>query len=141
MLAMSPAEAFDRSLDIDEHLASMSHTSERAVGGVTAGTIGLGEEVTWRARHFGLVWRMTSRITELERPSRFVDEQVRGPFHAFRHVHCFEPAGDRATLMIDEVAFSAPFGPVGRLAELVLAPYLQGLIERRNRHLAALGEV
>lgn len=141
MLAMSPAEAFDRSLDIDEHLASMSHTGERAVGGVTAGVIGLGEEVTWRARHFGLVWRMTSRIAELERPSRFVDEQVRGPFRAFRHVHRFEPAGDRATLMIDEVEFSAPFGPVGRLAELVLAPYLRGLIERRNRHLAAPGEV
>ncbi|MFE6966403.1 SRPBCC family protein [Agromyces sp. NPDC057679] len=97
--------------------------------------------MTWRARHLGLVWRMTSRITELERPRRFVDEQVRGPFHAFRHVHRFEPAGDRATLMIDEVAFSAPFGPIGRLAELVLGPYLRGLIERRNRHLGALPEV
>ncbi|PAX90951.1 cyclase, partial [Streptomyces albidoflavus] len=23
----------------------------------------LGDTVTWRARHFGVVWRMTSRIT------------------------------------------------------------------------------
>jgi ligand-binding SRPBCC domain-containing protein len=35
---------------------------------------------------------MTSRITEWSRPERFVDEQVRGPFAAFRHEHLFEAA-------------------------------------------------
>lgn len=63
------------------------------MGGVTAGRIGLGEEVTWRAVHFGLPFTMTSRVTELERPLRFVDEQVRGPFRSFRHEHRFEATG------------------------------------------------
>ncbi|GAA1774434.1 SRPBCC family protein [Agromyces lapidis] len=129
--------AFDRSLDIDEHLASMAHSHERAVAGVTAGVIGLGDEVTWRARHFGVTWRMTSRITALDRSKAFVDEQVRGPFRSFRHEHRFEAVGAGRTLMIDEVVFEAPFGPIGRLAELVLGPYLRRLIERRNAYLAA----
>jgi putative xylitol transport system substrate-binding protein len=71
---------FDASLSIDEHVASMSQSGERAIAGTTTGTTGLGETVTWRARHFGIWFTMTSKITELEKPTRFVDQQVRGPF-------------------------------------------------------------
>ncbi len=46
----SAAELFDVSLDIDAHIASMSRSGETAVAGVTTGSIGLGETVTWRAR-------------------------------------------------------------------------------------------
>lgn len=39
--------------------------------------------------------------------------------------------------MVDRIEFSAPFGLLGRLVEkLVLARYLQNLIETRNQHLA-----
>ena len=97
----------------------------------------MGQEVTWRAWHFGLPIRMTSRITEMQAPHYFVDEQVRGPFLRFRHVHEFSavPAG---TVMVDRIDFAAPFGLLGRLAEkLVLARYLRKLIETRNQHLTA----
>ena len=43
---------FDLSLDVDTHLESQAKSGERAVAGVTSGTIGLGEQVTWRARTF-----------------------------------------------------------------------------------------
>lgn len=71
----------------------------------------------------------------MKSPDYFVDEQVKGPFRRFRHVHEFSQ--DRAgTTMIDRIEFTAPFGPVGRLTEkLVLARYLEKLIETRNRHL------
>jgi ligand-binding SRPBCC domain-containing protein len=127
--------AFYRSLSIDAHTASMARSRERAVGGVTSGIIGLGQEVTWRAWHFGVPIRMTSRITELNRPDFFSDEQVRGPFRSFRHEHRFETGDDDGTLMIDRVRFAAPFGPLGRAAELVVGPYLRRLIERRNAYL------
>lgn len=107
---------FDLSLDVDAHRASMSSSNERAIAGVTSGRIGLGETVTWRATHFGIPFIMTSRVTALERPHRFVDEQVRGPFQAFHHEHIFEPL-DGATRMIDRIQFAAPVGPIGRLAE------------------------
>jgi ligand-binding SRPBCC domain-containing protein len=130
-------EAFDRSRSIDLHLSSMARSRERAIGGVTSGLIGAGEEVTWRAWHFGLPFTMTSRITRMSPPHVFVDEQVRGPFRRFRHEHRFVPDGDGegATVMIDRVHVEAPLGMLGRVAELVVGPYLRRLIERRNEHL------
>jgi ligand-binding SRPBCC domain-containing protein len=134
-LPVSPQVAFELSLSIELHLASMAKSGERAIGGLRAGQLGLGQEVTWRARHFGLPWRMTSRITALEPPTRFVDEQVRGPFSRFRHEHLYEPT-ESGTRMTDRVLFAAPFGIVGRAVErLVLNRYLRHLIEARNEFL------
>src|SRR5918995_526198 len=74
----APAElVFDLSLDIYAHRALMAASNERATAGVTSGPIGLGETVTWRAIHFRIPFTMTSRVTELERPHCFIDEQVR----------------------------------------------------------------
>ncbi|MDQ0865364.1 SRPBCC family protein [Arthrobacter globiformis] len=130
-------ELFDLSRSIDAHKQSMANSREEAIGGVTSGLISLGQEVTWRAWHFGLPVRMTSRITAMEAPRYFVDEQVRGPFLRFRHVHEFKDVPD-GTVMVDRIDFAAPFGLVGRLAEkLFLARYLRKLIERRNLHLTA----
>jgi len=134
--SVAVTELFDASLSIDEHLASMGRSGEQAIAGVTHGSIGLGETVTWRARHFGIWFTMTSQITALERPSRFVDEQLQGPFRCFRHEHSFTRDG-HATVMIDTVIVSSPI--FGRLAErLVLIPYLRRLIHQRNRHLLAM---
>lgn len=77
----APAKlVFDLSLDIYAHRALMAASNERATAGVTSGRIGLGETVTRRAIHFRIPFTMTSRVTELERPHCFIDEQVRGPF-------------------------------------------------------------
>lgn len=136
-LPCTPERAFALSLDIDAHERSMAASGEQAVAGTTTGTIGLGETVTWRARHFGVVWRMTSRINALEAPHRFVDEQVRGPFARFRHEHRFEPSAS-GTRMVDEIGFRAPLGVLGLLAErIALARYLPHLIRERNASLAA----
>ncbi|WP_053383501.1 SRPBCC family protein [Leucobacter celer] len=132
-----PAACFSLSLSVDAHVASMSGSRERAVAGVMSGEIGAGETVTWRAAHFGVPWRMTSKITEYETPYRFVDEQVSGPFAHWRHEHRFEPDG-RGTLMLDLVEFASPCGPIGRIADrLVLERYLTELLKRRNRWLAS----
>lgn len=127
--------AFDLSLSIDLHLGSFARSGEQAVAGVTSGVIGLGEFVTWRARHFGVMWTMTSVITEWDRPRRFVDEQRKGPFRSFRHEHLLE-AVDNGTRLRDHVEFTAPFGVLGRAAEqLVLASYMRRLIDVRNTFL------
>lgn len=126
---------WDKSLNIDAHTESMKDSAERAVAGVTTGMIGLGEQVTWRATHFGVPLRMTSRITALEKHTSFTDEQLRGPFKHFRHVHEFIDCGHE-TLMIDKISFAAPLGPLGWLAErLVLGWYMPRLIRSRNSFL------
>jgi ligand-binding SRPBCC domain-containing protein len=132
-IAAPPAACFELSLSVDAHATSMSGSGESAVAGVTSGSLVLGDTVTWRARHFGIAFRMTAAITAYEHPHRFVDEQVHGPFATWRHEHTFTalPSGD--TLMADDVRFRAPFGPVGTLAEqLVLTAHLTRLLQRRN---------
>jgi ligand-binding SRPBCC domain-containing protein len=133
----APAAAlFDVSLSIDAHLDSMAESGERAIAGVTSGMIGLGEEVTWRARHFGVWFTMTSRITALEAPTRFVDQQVSGPFRSFVHEHTFEPTA-RGSRMTDTITVASPiFGWVAERG--VLVPYLRRLIANRNDALVAM---
>jgi len=130
-IAAPVEDCFDLSRSIDLHLESMAASRERAVGGVTSGLIGDGQEVSWEAHHLGVRWRMTSRITELVRPSRFVDEMVRGPFATFRHEHEFQEDGD-STVMTDTVEVRMGLGPVGPLADVFAAAYLRRLLMKRN---------
>jgi ligand-binding SRPBCC domain-containing protein len=130
-----PNRVFAASLSIDDHLASMAASGEQVIAGVVAGRIGLGQTVTWRARHFGIKWTMTSQISELEEPDRFVDEQLRGPFKTFRHEHLFRAIAD-GTDMLDSITFQAPLGPLGWVAErALLSWYLPKLIRQRNNYL------
>ena len=99
---------FDVARSLDLHVKSLAHTGERAVAGRTSGLIELGEEVTWRARHFGLVHHHTSRITAFAAPAHFRDSMVRGRFRVFEHDH-FLPRGiaDRDWKLIEEFAEKA----------------------------------
>ena len=47
---------FDLARSVEVHLAGNVHFGEQAVAmaGVTSGLIGLGQRVTWRAKHFGV---------------------------------------------------------------------------------------
>ena len=132
---MSRTELFDRSRSIDAHLGSMSQAKEQAVAGVQSGLISLGEQVTWKARHFGLPFRLTTKITAMDPADMFIDEQLRGPFKSFHHLHEFFDV-DGKTMMIDRVSFVAPFGPLGWVAErLLLGWYMPQLIRQRNKFL------
>jgi ligand-binding SRPBCC domain-containing protein len=118
----------------------MSSSREIVIGRRPLGKLGKDDQITWRARHFGVYWTMTVGITEYERPYWFVDEQVNGPFAAFRHVHRFTDSTG-ATEMADEITFTAPFGALGHVTEIVvLAPYLKRLIEQRNGYLKKRAE-
>jgi ligand-binding SRPBCC domain-containing protein len=109
---------FDLARSIDLHQESMKHTGEQAVAGITEGLIELGESVTWKARHFGIVMKLTSRITEFSFPDMFVDEMVDGPFHTMKHRHIFQ-VKEGYTLMVDEFEYKSPLGILGKVADLL----------------------
>jgi hypothetical protein len=69
---------FDLSRSIDLHKISTSKTNEEAIEGKTKGLINLNETVTWKATHFGVRQKLTSKITAFDRPYYFVDEQTKG---------------------------------------------------------------
>ncbi len=131
---------FDVSRDIGFHVRSLAHTGERAVAGRTEGLIGLGENVTWEARHLGVRQRMTAKIVAFDRPTYFRDEMQRGAFKAFGHDHHFEMI-DGQTVMTDRLQFSAPLGPIGWIAErLFFRRYLKRLITNRAQAIRAEAE-
>jgi ligand-binding SRPBCC domain-containing protein len=137
----APCErAFDLSRSIDLHVATQTRHHERAVSGVTSGMIGLDQEVTWRARHFGFSLTLTSRIVQFDRPRHFRDSMVRGPFKRFDHDHIFEKRGE-GTLMRDVFDFNSPFGILGKLVDtLVLERRLGRLLRERNAILKRVAE-
>ena len=111
----------------------MSQSREQAVERPETALVSLGDEVTWRARHFGISLTMTAEITFFDRPNRFDDEQQRGPFKNWWHEHTFIESGHGSTLMTDTVRYGAPFGHLGAIAELVvLDTYLPRLLRQRN---------
>jgi ligand-binding SRPBCC domain-containing protein len=131
---------FALALDGEVHAASQARHREHVELASGGPVLQLGDEVTFRARHLGVPWRLTARVTELTHPSRFVDEQVRGPFRAFRHEHRFDAAG-ASTVMRDTFAFRLPGGPAGAAAaRLIAAPYLRRLLVARAEHLRDLAE-
>jgi ligand-binding SRPBCC domain-containing protein len=129
----APAKVcFDLSLSIDLHKISTAHTNEEAIEGTTTGLIKLGEHVTWRARHFGIWFTMTSKITSLVPNESFTDEMVKGPFKSIKHTHTFA-AQNGETLMTDVFEFQSPFGVLGFIADrLILTAYLTKLLIDRN---------
>lgn len=126
---------------MDAHSASLAASGETAVTSHGGPVLALGDEVTFTARHFGLPWRMTSRVEEYQRPTRFVDAQVRGPFKAMSHEHLFEAAPDGSTVMTDRITVTAPLGPLGALAErLLLSGYMRRLLVARAAHIKSTAE-
>ncbi|NCD70867.1 SRPBCC family protein [Mucilaginibacter agri] len=131
-IAAPPKVCFDLSLSIDMHKISTAHTNEEAVDGTTTGLIKLGEHVTWRARHFGIWFKMTSKITSLIPNESFTDEMIKGPLKSIKHTHTFQPQND-GTLMTDVFQFESPFGVLGYVVDrLILAAYLTKLLIKRN---------
>lgn len=135
-----PSTVFDLARDITLHAQGSSSTQERAIAGITEGMVGLGDTVTWRAKHFGIWQELTVVITDFDPPHMFADEMVTGAFKGMRHVHRFQPVAG-GTVMIDEFEFSAPLGVLGILAERVfLGRYMRNFLLVRARFLKAQAE-
>ena len=119
---------FHLSLSIDLELTSAQQYGIKAIGGVTKGSIGLGERVTWKARQFGIWVTHTSEIARLQPPTYFQDAMVNGLFRSFKHDHFFGSVNSNCTEMRDELRYSMPVYLLGTLTEHLL-------VKRRLTHL------
>ena len=132
-IAAPPERVFDLARSIDLHTRSLDWTGEEPVAGRMSGLIGLGETVTWRARHLGVRQRLTSRISAYDRPAYFQDVMVRGAFAWMEHDHWLDATPDGRTVLRDEFRFAAPLGILGRVAEAVLLRrYMTAFLRERN---------
>ncbi|WP_404473707.1 SRPBCC family protein [Microbacterium aerolatum] len=136
VIPAAPAAVFAASLDPALHLETMARYGETMLEGPADGVFTEGSTVTWRARHFGIPFRLTTVVFDIDPPHGFCDQQVKGPFGAFHHEHVFIEHPD-GTLMRDTITFRSPFGPLGALVDrLFMRSYMRRLIEERNDVLA-----
>ena len=133
-IIIAPIErVFDLARCIDLHEKTMSKHNEKAIAGVTKGLINLGETVTWKATHFGISQRLTSKITKYDRPKYFQDVMLKGAFKNFIHDHFFEK-NESGTIMRDVFNYESPMWILGKIADLVfLEKYMRNLLEERNK--------
>jgi len=126
---------FDLSRSVEVHVLGNVHFGERAVPlrGSTSGLLGLGDKVTWQARHFGVRQRLTSHITQFDPPHAFQDTMLSGAFAWMQHDHFFLELPNGLTQMRDVFRYAAPIPVVGIIAErLVLDRYMRNLLRERN---------
>jgi ligand-binding SRPBCC domain-containing protein len=132
---------FDLSRSIDLHKISTAHTNEKAIDGKINGLIELNEFVTWQARHFGITQKLSSKITQFNRPFHFRDELLNGIFKSLVHDHFFEQK-ENYVIMKDIFVFKSPFGFIGNLVDkLVLTEYLRTLLINRNNVIKEYAEM
>jgi ligand-binding SRPBCC domain-containing protein len=131
---------FDLARNITFHEETTSETNEKAIAGVTRGLINKGEQVTWRAKHFGVYQNLTSVISEMEAPHFFEDRMLKGIFKSICHKHYFEEKNG-VTTMRDEFEFEAPLGWLGKLfSKFILESYLKKFLIKRNQMLKETAE-
>ena len=131
---------FDLARSVDVQQQTMAQSGDRAVAGVTTGTMEFDDFVTWETRHFGLRYCVTSQITEYKPPHRFVLDQIDGPFTTFQHIHEFSSHGE-TTRMISALEYRPPYRWIGALADhLFLRRYLLRLLRTRSAFLKTIAE-
>lgn len=91
-----------------------------------------GTLIDYRLRLFGVPFRWRTRIAEWQPNNQFVDEQVRGPYSSWRHLHTFAES-EEGTHMTDRVEYRLPFQPLGSIA----LPLVRRQLDRIFRYRAS----
>ncbi len=87
-------KCFDLARSVDAHLHSMQETNEKAIAGRLNGLCELDDEITWQARHFGIMQKLSVKITQMNQPHFFEDQMTKGAFKSMRHEHYFHFEND-----------------------------------------------
>ncbi len=109
--------------------------------GLAAGTV-----LDFRLRTLGMPTRWRVLVREFDRPYRFVDVQLWGPFARWEHRHTFAegpgPEGAEApagTWVEDRITYRLPWGPLGHLAHALAAGrHIKAVFDHRDQRLREL---
>jgi|SRR5215213_6787323 len=138
-IAAPQERVFDLSRSVALHKASMKDHDERIVDGTMSGLMSLNDTVTWTAKHLFKERRLKIRISKLQRPEYFTDEQEAGDFKLMKHEHYFKPI-ENGTIMIDQFHFETT-GLMGKLlTKFYLEKYMTQLLKQRNKMIKEVAE-
>ncbi|MEX0728268.1 MAG: SRPBCC family protein [Planctomycetaceae bacterium] len=75
--------------------------------------ISKGTTLQFKIQSFGQVQELIHEITELDRPTRFVERQIKGPLKTWIHEHHFESTAPGQVKIRDTIEFLPPGGLLG----------------------------
>jgi ligand-binding SRPBCC domain-containing protein len=139
-IAAPQDRVFDLSRSVDVHKTSMKRHEEKIVDGTLTGLMNVGDTVTWTAKHLFKQRRLKIKITKLQAPEYFTDEQEEGDFRIMKHEHYFKSI-QNGTIMIDQLHFETPYGWLGRVINSVyLEKHMTELVKERNATIKQIAE-
>lgn len=96
-------------------------------------TMQVGTVIDYALRVRGLPMHWRTLITHYDPPHGFIDEQLKGPYAMWRHVHRFIPV-EGGVRLTDDVTYALPFGPLGRLVHAVsVRRDVNAIFDQRSR--------
>jgi ligand-binding SRPBCC domain-containing protein len=99
-----------------------------------------GTRIEYRLGLYGIRFGWEALISEWVPGERFVDEQLRGPYRSWVHLHEFAREGG-ATVVRDRVEYELPLGPLGLIALPLVRAQLERIFAYRRSVIArTLGE-
>jgi hypothetical protein len=128
---------------VEVHLLANIHSGEQAlaIGGLTSGLPELSQQVTWRAKHFGVWQNLTSQFTAMQFPTYFQATMVKGIFRSMQADHYLRTLPSGATEMKDLFCVAAPIPMFGSLAEIIfLRRYMLALLRERTAVIKQIAE-
>lgn len=138
------AAPVERVFDLSRHLALYKllfhNRKEKFSSGAGTSIVGKGETISIVTKHAGRTRMSMIKITDLQRPLNFIEEQVRGDLQNFRHEHHFK-AVENGTIIIDLVEFGFPKDFMGRIfGKIYFRNYLDALLKKRNEVIRSYAE-
>jgi ligand-binding SRPBCC domain-containing protein len=99
-----------------------------------------GALIVYQLRLLGIPFRWRTRIETVEEGRIFSDIQLSGPYARWHHLHEFREASG-GTVVVDQVEYALPFGPLGWLTQkLFVRRALDRIFDYRRRRIRELLE-
>lgn len=134
----------DRVFDLSRHLAlyklTFHNRKEKFSSGAGSSLLVKGETISVLSKHAGRSRMSMIKITALNKPDNFIEEQVKGDLQHFKHEHHFKRA-DNGTIIIDIVDFGMPKDFLGKIfGNIYFKKYLEDLVNKRNEVVRSYAE-
>ncbi|MEO8583766.1 MAG: cell division protein [Flavitalea sp.] len=130
------AAPVERVFDLARNLAVYKYVfnSRKETFSAASGTnlLGKDETISILAKHAGKTRLSTLKITSLQKPLIFTEEQIKGDLESYRHEHHFKSV-QNGTIIIDLIEFGNPRDLIGKyLGRFYLKNYLEEIVKKRN---------
>jgi ligand-binding SRPBCC domain-containing protein len=130
------AAPVERVFDLSRHLALykliFQSRKERLTSGAASTLVAKGETISIVAKHAGRSRMSMLKITTLQRPTLFIEEQIKGDLESYKHEHHFK-AVQNGTIVIDILEFGVPKDIIGKIfGKVYFKKYLEELLRKRT---------